>query len=64
MNGLETRQRAQISELLGRVQRLEIRSKWLFNRCYAITSGAICIFCNLSHECTATKVGVHVETPV
>ena len=48
---VEKRYRKMSEEYTDRIQRLNSDCRALSNRCFALTQGAMCVFCELSNYC-------------
>lgn len=54
----EKRYREMSEEYTDRIQRLNSDCRALANRCFALTHGAMCVFCELSNYCCKYAISI------
>lgn len=55
---VEKRYREMSKEYTDRIQRLNSDCRALANRCFALTHGAMCVFCELSNYCCKYAISI------
>ena len=55
---VEKRYRKMSEEYTDRIQRLNSDCRALSNRCFALTQGAMCVFCELSNYCCKYAISI------
>lgn len=55
---IEKRYREMSEEYTDRIQRLNSDCQALANRCFALTHGAMCVFCELSNYCCKYAISI------
>ena len=55
---VEKRYREMSEEYTDRIQRLNSDCRALSNRCFALTQGAMCVFCELSNYCCKYAISI------